>query len=115
MFAWINRRRGRQPEAPRWIDSDALRAELARGAVPVIVDVRSPDEFLGPLGHIDGARNIPLGSLAAHIGELARAQSPIVLVCLTDKRSSQAAAELAAAGIAEVAVLRGGMRRWRGG
>jgi rhodanese-related sulfurtransferase len=36
-----------------------------------------------------------------------------VLVCLTDKRSSQAAAELAAAGARDVAVLRGGMRAWR--
>jgi rhodanese-related sulfurtransferase len=37
-----------------------------------------------------------------------------VLVCLTDKRSSQAAADLAAAGLRDVAVLKGGMRAWRG-
>jgi rhodanese-related sulfurtransferase len=47
--------------------------------------------------------------------DLARSDMPIVLVCLTDKRSAQAAADLAAAGIRDVAVLRGGMRAWRGG
>ena len=35
------------------------------------------------------------------------------MVCLTDKRSSQAAADLAAAGMRNVAVLRGGMKSWR--
>jgi rhodanese-related sulfurtransferase len=44
---------------------------------------------------------------------LAATGRPIVCVCLTDKRSAQAAAELVAAGLGDVAVLRGGMRDWR--
>jgi rhodanese-related sulfurtransferase len=77
------------------------------------VDVRGPDEFDGPLGHIDGARNVPLAELRASIPELAAQGRPLVMVCLTDKRSSQAASELAAAGTRDVAVLRGGMKGWR--
>ncbi len=46
--------------------------------------------------------------------EIGRETGPIVVVCLTDKRSSQAAALLAEAGMRDVAVLRGGMRAWRG-
>jgi rhodanese-related sulfurtransferase len=51
--------------------------------------------------------------LPARLEELAADPRPVVCVCLTDKRSSQAAANLMATGHAEVAVLRGGMRGWR--
>ena len=91
-----------------------MRGRLGRGERPLILDVRGPDEFDGPLGHIDGARNVPLPELPRHVAEIGRETGPIVIVCLTDKRSSQAAASLAEAGIRDVAVLRGGMRAWRG-
>ena len=91
-----------------------MRGRLGRGERPLILDVRGPDEFDGPLGHIDGARNVPLAELPRHVAEIGRETGPIVIVCLTDKRSSQAAALLAEAGMRDVAVLRGGMRAWRG-
>jgi len=99
---------------PVWIESGELRGRLGRGENPLILDVRGPDEFDGPLGHIDGARNVPLPDLPRHIAEIGRQTGPVVVVCLTDKRSSQAAASLAEAGVHDVAVLRGGMRAWRG-
>lgn len=111
MFAWLARLF--HPAVPSWIEADELRRRLAIGAAPVIVDVRGTDEFDGPLGHIEGARNIPLVDLPAHRRELAGAGTPIVCVCLTDRRSAQAAADLAAAGARNVAVLRGGMTAWR--
>jgi rhodanese-related sulfurtransferase len=40
-------------------------------------------------------------------------KSNIVAVCRTDKRSAKAAEALRAAGFGKVAVLRGGMERWR--
>jgi rhodanese-related sulfurtransferase len=98
---------------PIWVDAGALRRWLAGEGAPIVVDVRGPDEFDGPLGHIDGARNIPLVELPAHGHELAAEGRPLVMVCLTDKRSSQAAAELIAAGVRNVAVLHGGMKGWR--
>lgn len=99
------------PPKPIWLDATALRQRMT-GGTPLILDVRGPDEFDGPLGHIEGARNIPLPELMAHAPDLARA-GPIVCVCLTDKRSAAAAAQLAAAGIGGVSVLRGGMTAWR--
>jgi rhodanese-related sulfurtransferase len=104
--------RPKAPE-PQWLDVAALRGRLASDAAPLILDVRGPDEFNGPLGHIEGAVNIPLPELAAHLGEIASGGRPIVCVCLTDKRSSTAAAQLAASGVSDVAVLRGGMKAWR--
>ena len=98
---------------PVWVEPAELQRWLAGEGAPVIVDVRGPEEFEGPLGHIDGARNIPLTELPVHMPELAAEGRPLVMVCLTDKRSSQAAADLAAAGLRHVAVLRGGMKIWR--
>jgi rhodanese-related sulfurtransferase len=104
----------RRSGGPAWVEPGELRRRLRRGEVHMVIDVRSPEEFDGELGHIPGALNVPLASLAGRTADLARAGLPIVLVCLTDKRSSQAAAELAEAGIRNVAVLRGGMKAWRG-
>lgn len=77
-----------------------------------ILDVREPDEFTGPLGHIDGALLIPLGELAERIGELAK-DRPVVAVCRAGSRSAQATAILQQAGFKDVANLTGGMLRWR--
>jgi glyoxylase-like metal-dependent hydrolase (beta-lactamase superfamily II)/rhodanese-related sulfurtransferase len=77
-----------------------------------IVDVREPDEYDGSLGHIHGAKLIPLGSLAARAGELAR-DRPVVAVCRSGARSAQASVLLQRAGFTEVANLAGGMLRWR--
>jgi len=101
------------PLEPQWLDIATLRRRLADDPAPLVVDVRGPDEFDGPLGHIEGARNIPLADLAAHRGEIAATGRPIVCVCLTDKRSAAAAAQLSAAGLPDVTVLRGGMTAWR--
>jgi sulfur dioxygenase len=77
-----------------------------------ILDVREPEEFTGPLGHIPGAILIPLGELAQRAGELAR-DRPIVAVCRAGSRSAQATVILREAGFADVANLAGGMLRWR--
>ena len=112
MIAAFTRLFRKPPSEPEWLDVAGLRAQM-EAAAPLIVDVRGPDEFDGPLGHIEGARNIPLPELATRQGEVASAGRPVVCVCLTDKRSAAAAAQLAAAGVSAVSVLRGGMKAWR--
>jgi rhodanese-related sulfurtransferase len=77
-----------------------------------IVDVREPEEFAGPLGHIRGAALIPLGALAGRAGELGH-DRPIVAVCRSGGRSAQATVILREAGFNDVANLAGGMLRWR--
>src|SRR5437763_8963643 len=113
MLARLARLFSRPPTSPVWVEAAELQRWLAAEGAPVIIDVRGPDEFRGPLGHIPGARNIPLADLPPRLPELAAEGRPLVMVCLTDKRSSQAAAELVAAGLRNVAVLRGGMKAWR--
>jgi sulfur dioxygenase len=77
-----------------------------------ILDVREPQEFTGPLGHIRGSLLIPLGELAERAAELAH-DRPIVAVCRAGSRSAQATVILRQAGFSEVANLAGGMLRWR--
>ena len=96
-----------------WIEAEELSERFATGSVPLVIDVRGPDEFTGPLGHIEGAVNVPLPELGARVSELRRQDRPLVLVCKTDRRSSAAAEQLHAAGSRDVTVLRGGMERWR--
>ncbi len=77
-----------------------------------IVDVREPDEFNGVLGHVPGARLVPLGSIPERAGEFSKEQ-PVVTVCRSGARSAQASVLLRKAGFEKVANLAGGMLRWR--
>jgi rhodanese-related sulfurtransferase len=96
-----------------WIEASEFKRRLDHGEAMTIIDVRGPDEFTGPLGHIATARNIPVAELEARLAELAGLEGePIVLVCRTDKRSATAARTLRAAGFARVSVLRRGMEQW---
>jgi rhodanese-related sulfurtransferase len=61
---------------------------------------------------LPGAVNVPLAELAERTPDLARCKEPIVVVCKTDRRSARAAAEQLAAGVEDVAVLRGGTDGW---
>jgi glyoxylase-like metal-dependent hydrolase (beta-lactamase superfamily II) len=90
---------------PHWLEENL-------GAVRVL-DVREPDEFSGPLGHIRGAVLVPLGELAARAKDLPK-DKPIVAVCRAGSRSAHATAILNKAGFSDVANLPGGMLRWRG-
>jgi uncharacterized membrane protein YdjX (TVP38/TMEM64 family)/rhodanese-related sulfurtransferase len=106
-------RRLRAEEKPHWINVDELAAGLCESVDIAVIDVRGPDEFAGPLGHIPNARNVPLGDLAARLDDLkSLAEKPVVVVCHTDKRSASAARLLADAGLGDVRVLHGGMVRW---
>jgi rhodanese-related sulfurtransferase len=77
-----------------------------------IVDVREPDEFDGPLGHIKGAVLVPLGTLTAEAAKIPKTR-PIVTVCRAGGRSAQATVILGKAGFDRAANLAGGMLRWR--
>lgn len=54
---------------------------------PIIVDVRSPEEFRS--GHAEGSINIPLANLPSRYQELDSSRT-IVLCCASGMRSSQA-------------------------
>ncbi len=77
-----------------------------------ILDVREQEEFDGPLGHIPGAKLMPLGNLGEQLDEISKG-SPIVTVCRAGGRSARASLMLQQAGLPNVANLAGGILRWR--
>lgn len=103
----------RMRKSADWIETRELNRRLDAGEPMIVVDVRGPDEFIGELGHIAGARNVPLPELERRIPELAAFKAvPLVLVCRTDKRSAKAAPVFRSAGFGHVTVLRQGMVQW---
>jgi glyoxylase-like metal-dependent hydrolase (beta-lactamase superfamily II)/rhodanese-related sulfurtransferase len=76
-----------------------------------IVDVREPNEYSSGLGHIAGARLMPLGELATS-KDVLDTDRPVVTVCRSGGRSAQAVVLLERAGFKKVANLAGGMLNW---
>lgn len=94
------------------ITVEELRARLAAGTAPVIVDVRDPDEFRE--GAIEGAIHISRGFLEFKIQDaFPDPDTPLVLYCLSGLRSLLAARALRELGYRNVASLAGGIRRWK--
>jgi glyoxylase-like metal-dependent hydrolase (beta-lactamase superfamily II)/rhodanese-related sulfurtransferase len=88
---------------PEWVAEHLSQLQL--------VDVRESAEFDDALGHIAGAKLLPLGTLAANADQLDR-ERPVVTVCRAGGRSAQATTLLQRAGFSRVANLAGGMLRW---
>lgn len=91
-----------------------VRGLLERNPDVLLLDVRQPEEWTPPLGHIEGATLIPLPELNARMGEIAEWRDrPIVTVCRSGRRSEIARKALADAGFTNVANMKGGMLEWR--
>ena len=76
-----------------------------------ILDVRSPGEFEGELGHLEGAYLIPLDELRERLDEIPQ-ERPVVAVCQSGKRSAMAAEILLKSGYPRVANVSGGLIQW---
>lgn len=101
-----------------FLEPQAIQQRLTAGEDAVIVDVRTPEEFTGPLGHAPGAVNVPLGDLAGRLsagaGDLDELKGlPVFVICKTANRSPHAARLLKKRGFTNVAVVKGGMGAWK--
>jgi sulfur dioxygenase len=98
----------------RTLGVDEAAMLLDREAPPLVVDVRGPEEFNGELGHIPGAKLLPLNELAHRAAELEPWRSrPVLVVCRSGGRSSTATGLLTAAGFKDVRSVAGGMTAWK--
>ena len=69
-FALGGVRRWRAPSSGM-IPPSELRERLSRLDPPLVLDVRSAEEFAGELGHIEGSLLIPLPELETRVDDLA--------------------------------------------
>ncbi len=91
------------------ISADDLHAGLGKTK---IIDVRTPEEFTGELGHVPGSVLAPLGpELLNYLRSLPKDEE-IVLVCRSGARSAHATATSIEIGFAHVINLAGGMIAW---
>lgn len=102
------------PSAPastvREVDAATLKADLDRGAVPLLIDVRTAGEYAG--GHVPGAKNVPLDQLEARIGEFGTAEKEVYVICAVGGRSAAASSALASKGLHPVNV-KDGTSAWK--
>jgi phage shock protein E len=99
-------------QAVATISNQALADEIKNGKAPLILDVRTPEEYQA--GHIPGAVNIPHDQLASRLSELPISKSDEVVVhCEKGGRAAKAESVLAAAGYKNVVDLQGHMQAWR--
>lgn len=94
------------------IDTATLRQLRHDDPAVRIIDVRTGGEFESV--HIPGSYNVPLDRLGEHAREFAAVDRPIVLVCQSGGRATQAQGKLAAAGKRSLHVLEGGIAAWQG-
>ena len=89
-----------------------LNQRIMAGAAPVILDVRSKEEFAS--GHIPGAINLPITELTGRVNELAVYKDmELVVHCETGPRAGMATWLLKRNGFTRLVALEGHMRAWR--
>jgi len=107
--AFCGTARGRDVEPVEEIGASELKRRLDAGEPLEIIDVREPHEWA--ICRIEGARLVPLGSLASRIHELDSART-YVLQCRSGVRSAKALGLLRQAGFDRLLNLRGGILAW---
>jgi phage shock protein E len=91
-----------------YITVDEYKRAYDSGTAPLLVDVRDANEYAG--GHIAGAINIPLDSLARGVlTEIPDKQTPVVIYCDVGIRQHHAARLLRSMGYHNVFEMQGGM------
>jgi rhodanese-related sulfurtransferase len=93
------------------ISAQELVARIDAQSAPLILDVRTAEEFTE--AHIPGAVNIPHTEISERMSELpADKTSEIVVHCVTGRRAGFALDDLTAAGYENVRMLDGHFAEW---
>lgn len=97
------------PTAAR-ADVRQVRDSMAGDSDVALLDVRSSAEF--ETVHIPGSVSLPLDQLDSQLTALADRGRPLVLVCRSGARATQAQTKLAGVGCVNATVLDGGVVAW---
>lgn len=117
--SFVHRLREREPF--RRVTPDIAFTMLRDVPALAVIDLREPEEFAGPEGHLRGALNLPLSDLDRRLRELAvwRALEPLrkgtfVVYCRgTDACGEEGMQRLVAAGYTNAVLIVGGIPAWK--
>jgi uncharacterized membrane protein YdjX (TVP38/TMEM64 family) len=70
----------RRLKGPRFIGVAELQQRLEHGYKAALIDVRNTEEFRGSLGHVAGARSIPIAELPERLDELKEIKMPLIAI-----------------------------------
>jgi rhodanese-related sulfurtransferase len=94
------------------ISPQALNLLIQGNQAPVVLDVRSEEEFRS--GHIPGAVNLPVTQMPGRIDDLAAYKDrEVVVLCEVGPRAGMASGMLKRSGFEDLVELKGHMRAWR--
>lgn len=92
---------------------DTLQECLTKEDEPLVLDLRSSNDYQGNLRHINPSLNIPLEALESQLSDPSPyLEKTIILACTTDRRCKKAAQILTQYSFAHVYVVLGGMTEW---
>ena len=96
------------------ITSTELLSRIREGNAPVVIDVRTEEEYRS--GHVPGAMSVPLREIVGRADELTpHRDDEVVLYCELGPRASFVYQGLRALGFRKLRILTGHMRAWREG
>ena len=98
------------PEGFYTVKAADLNTELAGGAAPTMIDVRSAEDYAA--GYIEGAVNMPITSVLADLTLLPAKDAPVVIYCASGHRGALALMALRMMGWSDVRNLAGGTGAW---
>ncbi len=105
--AW--RSAGQRVRTSKLIDADALQRLMQRGEEPMIVDVRTENEFAAK--RLGNYANIPVDQYH-RLGRTLDKSKPVVLMCNSAYRSSMAVGLAEREGFTDIGSLAGGLHAW---
>ncbi len=100
------------PDGFYTVKAPDLQTELAGSPVPLLIDVRKPEEVAN--GYIEGSINIPFEGFAANLSQLpADKSASIVMICQSGHRGAIIMMYLRMIGYTNVRNLAGGINAWQ--
>lgn len=100
------------PDGYLTIPADKLAEALASDKAPVVIDLRTQEEY-DKDGYIEGAIHIPFAEFMANLDQIPAKDQPVVLYCASGHRGGLVLPALKLMGYEDVKNLAGGLGGWK--
>lgn len=107
LYGWQSK-----PSDIKNISPQELKTKIDNKEDLVLLDVRTPQEFNGPLGHIEGAILIPVQVLADSVKSLEKYKDKTVVVYCRSGNRSQVGTRILNENGFDAINMTGGMKEW---